>query len=222
MSDVDAQAHRKKIYVLAASVGAGPAARVLDHASRQYGWEWYPEGNAIAFCTSTRQVERQLERTMTAQYHEVQLKDVLLDVVGRAGLELRMEPGVLSSLPTQQVERFRMEVENVTVRQALELVAGMTGLGYFVEPDGVRIAASTFSATMMSSSKDAEAAAQAAALRAANPIVGQITIPGENGTTFSFFLREHDLPPDVNQLREQHLRHAAEKMRETLSTSPAE
>lgn len=218
MPDVNAQANRKKIYDLAGSVGAGSAARVLEYACKQHGWEWYPDGNAISFCTRTRQVERQLERTMTAQYNEVPLQKVLLDVLGRAGLELKMEPGVLSSLPTQQVERFLMDVENVTVRQALELVAGMTGLGYFIEPDGVRIAASTFTAGSTSS----DAAQSAAALRLTNPIVGQITIPGEHGITYSFFIRRKDLPPELGELVEQQLPEYVERLRGALSTSPAE
>jgi len=221
MSTSDAAASREKIYRLADSVGAGPAARVLELACKQYGWEWYPEGKTIAICTNTRQVERQLQRTVTAQYNEVQLRDVLLDlVVNRAGLELKLEPGVLASLPTHQVERFRMTLENVTVHQALQLVAAETGLAFFVETDGVRFAAGTFAGAGSSTASSTDPAA-AAVLRT-NPIVGQITIPSENGSTISFFLREQDLPPDVNQLRQQYLRHASNAMRETLSSAPAD
>jgi hypothetical protein len=224
MSSADAEANRKKIYDLAGSVGAGNAAHVLEYACKQYGWAWFPEGNAIAFRTNARQTEKQLERTVSAQYNEVQLKDVLLDlVVGHAGLELKMEPGVLSSLPTQQAERFRMTLENVTVRQALELIVGETGLAYFVEPDGVRIASTSFGpAASTGASRESDVAAQTVAAMRSNPIIGQITIPGENGSSYSFFLREADLPPEVNQLRLQQLQYAAERMRDVLSTRPVE
>jgi len=227
MSTEDSQASRKKIYDLAGSVGAAVhAARVLELACKQHGWEWHTEGNAVAICTNVRQVERQLQRNISAQYNEIPLEEVLLDLVWRrAGLELKMEPGVLSSLPTHQAERFLMTVENVTVRQALELVVGKTGLGYFIEPDGMRITAAAFAMTTLSAGGvgDSDAAAQAAAQAAAsrlNPIVGQVTFPGDNGATFSFFLREQDLPPDVNQLRERHLRLFGDKMRDALSSIP--
>ncbi|MBI4580283.1 MAG: hypothetical protein HY718_11310, partial [Planctomycetes bacterium] len=190
MSAADSDANRKKFYELAESVGAGHAARVLELATHQYGWQWHPEGpKTVVFCTRTRQVELQLQRLISAQYSEVQIKDVLLDLAGRAGLLLKMEPGVLASLPTQQAERFRMHVENVTIRQAFELIAGETGLGYFIEPDGIRITANTVAAGSASSSEET-AARTVQALRA-NSIVGQITVPGENGPTF--FIREQDL-----------------------------
>jgi hypothetical protein len=222
MSAEDADANRKKIYQAAASMSPGHAARVLEYACRQNGWAWYPEGKVITICTAAHQVERQLQRTVTVQYSEVQLEAVLLDLVGRAGLTLKMEPGALASLPTQQRERFRMMAENLTIRQALELIVGETGLKYSAEADGIRIAANPDGPAGASENSAAAQAATVAALRSSNPIVGQITIPGENGTTFSFFLREQDLPPDVNQLRLQQLREAADKLRNALSTRPVE
>lgn len=220
MSASDAQANRRKIYDLAASVGAGHAARVLEYACTQYGWQWYPENKTITFCTTVRQIERQLERKISAQWSETQLTNVLLDLAGRAGVDLKMEPGVLASLPTHLSERFRMEVENHTVRQALELVAGATGLGYIIEPDGVRITASTLEPPSSTAASTADAAALAAAMRNTNPIVGQITFPGEDGISISIFLRQQDLPPDVFQMLQQQVRAAGHTMRNSLSTRP--
>ncbi len=213
----DAEANRKKVYDLAGAVGSGNAADVLECASRQYGWVWHPEGGqTISFCTRTRQVEQQLQRVVSAQYNEVALKDVLLDLADRAGVLLKMEPGVLSSLPTSQSERFWLTVENVSIRQALELIAGKTGLGYFVEPDGIRITASAFSATGDPSAQTTSTGTQASR----NPVVGQITIPGPNGTSYGFFIREQDLPPEINAMRQEQIRQFVQHMR-SPTTHPA-
>lgn len=220
MSTTDAEENRKKLFEIAESVGDGHAARVLELASHQYGWEWHPQGaDTIVFATRTRQIELQLQRLVTAQYSEMQLKDVLLDLAGRAGVPLKLEPGVLATLPTHLSERFRLTVENVTIRQALELIAGETGLGYFIGPEGIRITADTFTAGETSSASVDPSVKAMQELRS-NPIVGQITFPGEDGTTYGFFIREQDLPPEVNELRKEHLRKAVEHMREAM-TQPA-
>ena len=215
MSEADTLASRKKLYELADSVGAGHSARVLEYASQQYGWEWHPEGpNTVSFCTRTRQIELQLSRSVSAQYSEAQLKDVLLDLAGWAGVLLKLEPGVLASLPTQQAERFHLTLENVTIRQALELIMGQTGLGYFIEPDGVRITASSFGGGA-SSSPSAEPTVRV------NPIVGQITIPGANGTSYGFYIREQDLSPDINELRLLKVKQCVPQLRAVLMSQPA-
>lgn len=227
MSTTDSEANRKRLYELAESVGTGSAARVLELACVQYGWEWYPDGKHLVICTKTRQIERQLDQPVCVQYNEVQLKEVLLDLAQRAHVLLKMEPGALSSLPTYQAERYRLTLENTPIRQAFELIAGETGLSYFIEADGVRIAgveqpAGLSTGQTGTADSNATAAATVQALRS-NPIIGEITLPGPDGTTYSFFLREQDIPPEVNELRQMRIRQAAEQIRSVLmATRPSE
>ena len=49
-----------------------------------------------------------------------------------------------------------------------------------------------------------------------NPIVGQITIPNEDGSSFAFFIREKDLPPEVNEMRKAKIRDAGNQIRKAL------
>ncbi|MHC4443838.1 MAG: hypothetical protein ACYTBZ_00905 [Planctomycetota bacterium] len=217
----DLETNRETLRRLANAVGEGTAAEVLELACDQYGWAWYPSGEFISIVTKTRLVEHQLQKRVSLKYVHKTLSEALLDLVKRAGILLRMDPGVMASLPPQTAERFTLSIENASIRQALEIVSGETGLGYFIEPDGIRLTTSSFALPSASAngtnSSDADATARAtvAALRT-NSIVGQITMPSEDGTSFSFFVRENDLPPEVNEMRKAKIRNAVNLIRKSL------
>ena len=202
------------------TVGAGSALDVLDKATQSYGWTWYPEKDYIAVVTKVRQVERQLDTLVSVRYEQISLQDAMLDLAERAGVLLKMDPGVIASLPPQTSQRFSLAIENAKVRQVFEVVAGQTGLGYFVESDGIRLTNNLMSAgdVSMGATGDADAAMQTAvrALRS-NSIVGQIMVLSEDGQKFSFFIREDDLPPEVNEMRKFKIKDAVNLMRKTLS-----
>ncbi len=218
----DLQVNRDTLKKMAGSVGAGTAAEVLEHATDRYGWTWYPAEDHIVILSKPKQIERQLERYVKLRYEQSNVKVVLLDLAGQAGVLLKMDPGVLTNLPAGASDRFTLSMENVTVRQALEVVAGETGLGYFIEPDGIRITSTSLTpaSTSQGSAAQVEKTAQATvtALRS-NAYVGQIMIPNPDGTSYIFFLRENDLPPDVNELRKQRIHEDVERMRARLQTS---
>lgn len=216
----DAAANRQTLGRLAQSVGAGSAAVVLEYACDQYGWTWYPDGDLIAVLTKTRQVERQLETLVSVRYDQANLQSALLDLARQAGVPLRMDPGVIASLPPQTAQQFSLAIENAPVRQVFEVVAGQTGLGYFVEGDGIRLTSNILPANgsggMTSLPVDAVAQSTVRALRA-NSIVGQVTIPNVGGASFSFFIREDDLPPDVNEMRKAKIQEAVSQMKAALT-----
>ena len=210
---------------MAGAVGAGTASEVLEHACLQHGWVWTPNGNVIAVLTRTRQMERQLDRRVSLRYTQVNLKDALMDLAAQAGVLLRFDPGVLASLPPQTAERFSLCMENTTIRQAFEIIAGETGLMYFIEADGLRISnnmvspptgtgpAGTGGSTQ--AQIDATAQATAAALRATS-VIGQISFPLSDGSTASFYLRQGDLPPEVNEMRKNRVNDAINQLRKHL------
>jgi len=222
----DETAGRDILAKLVQGVGAGPAAAVLEHACDQRGWSWHPEGQVIAVLTKTKQIERQLESRATLRYVQASLTEALTDLGARAGVLVRFDPGVLASLPPQTAERFSLSMENATVRQSLEVIAGETGLGYVIEPTGVRITrqpaagAGAVAATMpaggaISSQIEATAQATAAAMRS-NSVVGQVTFPLPDGSSFAFFIRQGDLPPEVNAMREAKIAKTINQIRQKL------
>lgn len=222
----DAAANRETLSRLAGAVGAGSAADVLEHACQQHGWVWSPNGNVIAIVTKTRQTERQLDKRVSLRYAQVNLKDALMDLAAQGGVLLRFDPGVLASLPPQTAERFSLSMENTTIRQALEIIAGETGLMYFIEAGGVRISNSMVSPTNGTASAgagsptqaqvEATAQATAAALRATS-VIGQVSFPLSDGSTASFYLRQGDLPPEVNEMRKVRINEAINQLRKHLN-----
>ena len=219
----DLETNRETLRRLANAVGEGTTAEVLELACDQYGWAWYPTDEFISIVTKTRMVEQQLQKRVSLKYVHKTLSEALLDLVKRAGVLLRMDPGVMASLPPQTAERFTLSIENASIRQALEIISGETGLGYFIEPDGVRLTTSSFALPSAEGTNSSDAAADAtaratvAALRS-NSIVGQITVPTDNGSSFSFFVRENDLPPEVNEMRKAKIRSAVNQIRQSLLT----
>ncbi|UCD28827.1 MAG: hypothetical protein JSV03_17415 [Planctomycetota bacterium] len=213
----DLETNRETLKRLCGAVGEGTVAEVLELACDQYGWAWYPLEEYISIVTKMRQVERQLDRRVSLEYEHKTLSEALLDLIKQADLLLRMDPGVMASLPPQTTQHFTLTIENATIRQALEMVAGQTGLGYFVESDGIRLTTSTFAPPTVPgpTAADATARATVAALRS-NSIIGSITVANDDGSSFSFFIREDDLPPEVNEMRKSKIRKAVNDIRKTL------
>src|SRR5690606_33980223 len=183
--------NRETLLRLARQVGHGSAAEVLEQATSQYGWTWYPSGDLIIVLPKTKQIERQLDKRVSVDYVQWSLKDVLLDLTDRAGVSLSIEPGALATVPAYVAERFSLRTLNTPIRQVLELIAGQTGLAYFIEPQGVRIAGNVVTpGSAGGQANTAESIAQEAykALRS-NSIVGQITLPGpEDQPNASLFI----------------------------------
>jgi len=217
-----ASVNRALIGQRAGQVGAGSAAEVLENICDQMVWTWYPSGGVIVLLPKVKQVERQLDKPVSLRYVQTSLSEALVDLTRRANISLRMDPGVLTALPPQTAERFSLSIENATVRQALEIIAGETGLSYAIEPDGIRVtyglaATSASSAPSGSTPSQVEATAKAtvAALRS-NSIVGYFTVPMPDGTSFSFFVRRNDLPAEVNEMRKAKINNAINDIRQRL------
>lgn len=209
-----ADANRERLFELAGAVGVGSAAEVLEHTCEKYGWAWVPNGEVIVIMSKVRMIERLLNQRVTVDYVQVSLEQALLDLGARAGVLVHLAPGVLATLPEQMAERFSLMIENASIRQALEVIAGQTGLTYTIEPTGIHI-----SANPAATPGPGQGAITEAAVRAmrTNPIIGEIIIPNADGTSFTFFIREEDLPPEVNAMRKARIKKAVDQIRQTLA-----
>ncbi len=214
------EVNRETLLRLARNVGQGTAAQVLEQATDQFGWTWHPREDLIVVLPKTRQIEQQLQKRISADYTQTSLEDALLDLTGKARVPLRIDPGTLASLSPFIAERFNLSVVNMPVRQVLELIAGQTGLAYYIEQDGVRVSANPLGSTGSAQSTLNEEALRRAMdkSRSANAVVGQILLPAPNGQPqVGFFIREGDLPPDLNEQRKSLLRDlAGESFRASL------
>ncbi len=221
----DAAEHRQAIARQADAVGTGSALEVLEQACDRLGWTWYPQGKTVAVLSKARQVQRQLDTRVSLRYVQSALSEALMDLGRRADVLIRFDPGALTSLPPQAGERFSLSIENATVRQVLEVISGETGLAFAIESDGVRVvSAQSAGATALSGAggsissqaqAQATAEATAAALRT-NAIIGQVNFPLPGGGSFAFFIRQSDLPPEVETLRQSKVTSTINQIRRQL------
>jgi len=217
----DAAEHRQAIARQAAAVGAGSALDVLEQACDQLDWTWYPQGETVTVLTKTHQVQRQLDTRVSLRYVQSGLSEALMDLGRRADVLIHFDPGVLAALPPQASERFSLSIENATVRQVLEVISGETGLAFVIESGGVRVSSAqavgvpAVPGSVSTVNSRAQAQATAAALRA-NPIVGQVNFPLPGGGSFAFFIRQSDLPPEVETLRQSKVTSTINQIRRQL------
>jgi hypothetical protein len=194
------------------AAGAGSAGDVLEIATATFGCTWYPSGRKIVVLSKKRQIERQLEQRVSLRFFHAPVQDVLLDLGREAGTLMKMDPGVIALLPRAVAESFSLTIENTTIRQALEVISGTTGLRFDVDDDGIHVSANPFSPE-----QGAEGTTGTAAARA-NEVVGIVTLRNEDQTSnVSLFIREGDLPPDVNAARKKRIDQAVEAMRKMLA-----
>ena len=214
-----ADVNREALLHMAAGVGQGPACEVLEHATGQYGWTWHAEGDVIVVLPKSLQIERQLERRITIDYAQTSLQNALLDLTETAGVPLRLDPGALTSVSPAIAEGFNLKLVNTTVRQALELIAGKTGLAYYIEPDGVRITANAGCATGSGGSADTagNTAERTAKILRESSVVAQIELPvGKDGHKITILVRRSELPPDVNDMIKNVIQNSIEPLRLAL------
>lgn len=187
-----------------ARVGAGSGDEVLTLAARSLGWTWYPWGKHIAVIPAIGQTYRELQRPVRLHVERQPLGNVLLELARLSRVKLKIEPGAIAALPREAREDFSLLVDGVSLEQALEVIAGATGLAFEVEPDGVVIYR-----------PDATESNAPPALRVADdPIVGRVSMPGKDGEyQYEFVIRRSDLPPHIDRRRLELIDEVIEAMR---------
>lgn len=170
-------------------------AEALESLAMQTRATWYPWGKSIVVLPKEDQIRNQLSKTITVRYNGVEISQVLAELSQRSGVEFTIEPGAIQKIPVEY-RTIRLILDNATIRQALENLAGFTGLGYVVNDSGVYI---------WNSSGGSSVAAR-------DPIVGTILL--ENG--MQIFVRQSDLPPDVQEYVRSRLQRQLQNIRQTM------
>jgi hypothetical protein len=118
----------------------------LEEITLQTNSTWYPWGDTVVVLKKSDQIRLQLSRRLTTRYDGQDVANVLLDLAHRSGLDFQIEPASLQKIPAP-FRTLRLELDNATVQQALESIAGFTGLGYTVTDSGVYIYSNTATPT---------------------------------------------------------------------------
>ncbi len=219
-SSPDGRLNKETFVAAAKSVGAGPASEILYNVCNRNGLMWFPSGDRVVILSKSRQADRQLGRRVSLRFFRAPLVDVLLDLGREADMLVKLEPGVIASVPPHLAQNFSLTLENSTIRQAFEVISGTTGLAHFVEPDGIRIApAPQGTPSPAAASGDSDVARAMEAVQA-NAVVGMVTTRGhDGGPDVSFFVRMSDLPAELKELHKRKLQDAVNAMRKALGAA---
>ena len=108
----------------------------LDELHRQTRATWYPVGKNVVILPKEEMVRTLLARPVSVRFSGVDVSQVLTELSRRSTVDFQIEPGAVQRIPPEN-RTIRMELQNVPTSQALESIAGFTGLGYVQREDGV-------------------------------------------------------------------------------------
>jgi len=186
------------------------AAAWLDAVCRAKPWTWYLWGDEIRIIPKAEQVERQLQRQVSLRYRGASLDEVLLDLARKARVKLEIAPGALGYLRAGVRDKFTLVMAEATIAEALEVIAGASGLKFVVTDAGLRVEASASlveRATTMPSRKR-------------SAFFVKMSIPGPDGISVEVFLRSDDLPEDVVRAIQVSKERLIERIRSTMPPEP--
>jgi hypothetical protein len=156
---------------------------------------WYPWGKSLVIVPKEDLVRNLLSKTISIRYNGVDVTQVLAELSQRAGVDFTIEPGAIQRVPPE-FRTIRLVLDNATIKQALENLAGFTGLGYVVNENGVYIW------NQMNTSQGP----------ARDPIVGMI--PLDNGMTL--LVPKSQVPPDMLEYFQSRTQRELRKIREMM------
>jgi hypothetical protein len=114
----------------------------LEEISLQTNSTWYPWGDSLVVLKKADQIRLQLSKRITLRFDGQDIGSVLLDLSNRSGVDFQIQPGSLQKIPPA-FRTVRLVLENATIEQALESIAGFTGLGYSITDQGVSLFTAT-------------------------------------------------------------------------------
>ncbi len=190
-------------------VGAGPGDEVLTVACGNLGWAWHPSGQLIVVTTLEQQVRRRLQKPISLRLTNRPLAEVIQAVGRSADIDIRVEPGAMSTLPRHVAQGFSINVPRQPAEDVLDQIAASTGLGYLIERDGVYF----YRAADAGATRQASFTAPAPPPPGADPYVAKITVPLDDGRSWEWLIRRSELPEDLLQVRDRDIAEVIEALR---------
>jgi hypothetical protein len=180
------------------SVGAGPGDEVLTIACDKLGWGWCLSDQHIVVESREQQIRRQLEQPISLRMNNRPLFEILQELGDRTNVPVRAEPGALAALPLHIQKNFSVNVRNQRAEHVIEAICAETGLGYLLEPGGVLLYHPT--ATGGPATDDPKATTN---VSMADPYIGKLVVPLEDGTSMEWLIRQSELPEDLRDMRQR-------------------
>jgi hypothetical protein len=156
---------------------------------------WYPWGKSVVIVPKEDQVRNQLSKPLNVRYPGTDIVQVLTELSQKAGVQFEIEPGAIQRIPPES-RRIKLELYEASITKALEAIAGVTGLGYVVNEQGVYIWNTANTAT--GGSRD--------------PIMGMIQL--DNG--MQILVPASQIPPDMQEYLRTRTKRELDKIRQMM------
>jgi hypothetical protein len=157
---------------------------------------WYPWGDTLLVRPKADHVRDLLGRTITRSWKGVDVSQVLAELASLSGTNFVIEPGAVQRI-SGDARNIVLVLENAPIQQALDSIAGFTGLGWSTNDRGVYIW---------------NAATGAAAGGNREPGVGLFQL--DNG--MQVIVRESQIPADLREYVKHKTAQQFEKMRQQM------
>ncbi len=149
----------------------------LEAIARSTDATWYPWGDDLIVLPKVDHVRDLLAKTITRSWNGVDVSQVLAELASLSGTTFTIEPGAVQRIAGDS-RNIRLVLENAPIQQALESIAGFTGLAWSVNDKGVYIWNPGNAST-----------------QTREPSIGWITL--DNG--MNVILRESQVPADLRE-----------------------
>lgn len=175
-------------------VEAGPGSSAMTPAGA---------GGNIRVMSPKAWMLRQMERPIQVDFTNAPLPQVIAELTHLSGIRFVPEPGLYQAVPV-----ISLRSNNGSVLQTLEALAGGTRIAFDVRDDSILL--------HIAGNEPSPPAAQKA-----DTIVARISVPvgsGPEKSIMDVYIRESDLPPDLDELRKKKIQEAIDALQKSWSS----
>jgi len=185
------EATRKAALQRANQVLPATLAAWLDRYGAEVDLTWYLDGQTVHFLSRRKQIARQLQRIVSVRYQNAPIDQVLRDLAAKAHTRLQFQPGVLNLLPDSVAKNFSLIMADATIDQALETIAGSTGLEFQTRSDGLLVKPSVYLEVVTGSAQPRR--------RGRPAFVIERTIPNPGGDPIRILVLPEEVSPELER-----------------------
>lgn len=212
MEPLDTAVNDKALAQVRAALPCG-ISQALDIYANATAQVWTVANQNILILPPKKWIARQLERPIVIHFTNAPLAEVVADLARLSRIRMAPEPGLFQAVP-----RVSLDSQDGTVQMTLDALAGATGITPEVRDDGILLHLPGKPGTP-------------APRGSGDAIVGHITVPlaksaeatgnaatgAASGASIDLFIRESDLPPELNDLRKKRLAEAIAVLQQSLT-----
>ncbi len=171
----------------------------LESLAKETALTWYPWDKSIVIVPKQDQVRNQLTKLISVRYNGVDVHQVLVELAQRSGVEFTIEPGAVQRIPPD-FRTLRLQLDDVSIQQALETIAGFTGLNYSLTDKGVYVWNPSNTPTGSGGGGPRD------------PIVGMVQL--DSG--MQLLIPQSQVPPDMQEYLRAKMQRELKKIREMM------